>query len=352
MDSNKPDLAKSLVSLKDKAAALPRIDVKALGAKAKAGLSRIDLTRVRETAARMKESGAKLADLRRPDAAAALERLKAAKDSLARGAQQAREQMPRALGDVVPKARQWADRIVEAVPRRAPAPTAADAQDPALDPIADAAPVTDTRPVDRPRVGPQVTTDTRTTAQRPILLRMLPLLLAMFAGGIVHIVATFAAPFFSPGSAWKRLSVLAATPNRMLLLPAVGPNAMPLPFLTPDMRYALCRYDLALGAVQVDVVLPDPGWSLALYTPHSDNFYAVPAQQQRSTELSFQIVAASDRLIQLAPGVRRADVNLTQVTSPTREGLVVIRAPVRGVAYQAEAERILRGASCRQTRTN
>jgi hypothetical protein len=50
--------------------------------------------------------------------------------------------------------------------------------------------------------------------------------------------------------------------------------------------------------------------------------------------------------------VRRADVNLTQVTSPTREGLVVIRAPVRGVAYQAEAERILRGASCRQTRTN
>ncbi|MBV1695053.1 MAG: hypothetical protein KGP27_11380 [Hyphomicrobiales bacterium] len=171
------------------------------------------------------------------------------------------------------------------------------------------------------------------------------LLTAAVAGGILHILVVLAVPTLGWGSAFSRLA--ADLPlNKMVILPASAPGRSVLPFLAPDMRYAMCRYEVIGGPVKVTATLPEVGWSLAVYTPQGDNFYAAPAHETRRTDLAFTLLPASDRLINLTPGQRRADVDIGSVTSPSREGLIVLRAPVKGESYLSTLEPFLRSASC------
>lgn len=192
-------------------------------------------------------------------------------------------------------------------------------------------------------------TTTRTTSaprrrRTPLSLAMLGT--ALVTGGILHILTTFAVPMMNVGSAFDRLKWQLDT-NAMKILEPDAIGGLPLPFLSPDNRYAMCRYDISQGAVHVTASLPDIGWSLTLYTPQGDNFYAVPGQEGRTTEANFNIVPASDRLLLPVPGQRRSDTDASQVTSPTREGLVVVRAPHRGAAHQHATDLALRRVTCR-----
>jgi uncharacterized membrane protein len=171
---------------------------------------------------------------------------------------------------------------------------------------------------------------------------------ALTAGGVLHILTTFAVPWMNTSSAFERLRAKLET-NAMRVFPADANGQTPLPFLSADLRYAMCRYDLTANSVIVSATLPDIGWSLALYTPQGDNFYAVPGQDGRVVTAQFTLNTASDRLLLPVPGVRRSDTDATQVTSPNREGLVVIRAPNLGPAQQASVEDALKRSTCRTT---
>jgi uncharacterized membrane protein len=184
----------------------------------------------------------------------------------------------------------------------------------------------------------------RQAGRRRLALGFGTLLTALVTGGIIHIALTFAIPALRWGSAYDRLRGMLQINTMRLVGTEQQPS--PLPFLSPDMRYAMCRYDIGSGPVTVAATLPDVGWSLTLYTPQGDNFYAVPGQEGRVIDAAFTILPASDRLINLAPGVRKTDVDVTQVTSPQREGLVVIRAPQKGAAFQAAMLATLAKATC------
>jgi uncharacterized membrane protein len=182
-------------------------------------------------------------------------------------------------------------------------------------------------------------------ARRPIFSLGL-ILTALTAGGVLHILTTFGIPTINTGSAYERLK-WQLEPNTIRVMPVDANGETPLPFLTADMRYAMCRYDITQTSVQISATLPDVGWSLALYTPQGDNFYAVPGQDGRVVTAAFTINSASDRLLLPVPGVRRTDTDAAQVTSPQREGLLVIRAPNKGPAYLPAVEAALKGATCR-----
>ena len=181
---------------------------------------------------------------------------------------------------------------------------------------------------------------------RRVTLSFAMLATALVSGAVLHIVTTFAIPAINSGSAYDRIKFQLDL-NAMKVIQPDAAGAMPLPFLSPDMRYAFCRFDITGGPVTVSAVLPEAGWSLALYTPQGDNFYAVPGQEARAVEVVFNISPASDRLLIPVPGQRRADVDAAQVTSPSREGLVVIRAPNKGTASAPMTEQALRRATCR-----
>lgn len=170
---------------------------------------------------------------------------------------------------------------------------------------------------------------------------------ALVCGGIVHITATLLVPHFATGNAVQKL--IADLPvNRMRLLPATSPESQPLPFMSPDMRYAVCRFDIGSGPIAVNALLPDKGWSLALYTTDGDNFYAVPAPDARRAEVSFVLVPPIERPTFgfLHLGRAAAEVSASEIAVPQREGLVVVRASLRGQAYAKEVEAQLARASC------
>jgi uncharacterized membrane protein len=168
----------------------------------------------------------------------------------------------------------------------------------------------------------------------------------LFAAGVAHIVTVFALPLIGATSAFERLRPQLPV-NAMTVLAPAAPGGTHIPFLSPDVRYAMCRYDLSGGPVVVSATLPEAGWTLAIHAPDGENFYLVPGQEQRRTEIAFTITRSNERSLIAAPGVRRNDVDATQVTSPRPEGLVVLRAPVRGLAFRDETETILKTATCR-----
>ena len=168
---------------------------------------------------------------------------------------------------------------------------------------------------------------------------------ALVSGGIIHITATLIMPRFATASAYHRLAAQLPA-NRMRVLPAATVDNQPLPFIGPDVRLAVCRYDVSDGPVTVTAQLPDRGWTLGLYTPTGDNFYVIPAQDFRRAEVNFRLAPQTDRFLGFINLGRTADTSASEVTVPQARGLIVLRAPIRGRAYQAEAEAILGRAQC------
>lgn len=171
-------------------------------------------------------------------------------------------------------------------------------------------------------------------------------LAALVAIAILHICATLAAPHLASAPAYSRLA--AALPvNTMKLLPPVTRAAQPLPFLAPDARYAMCRFDTSKSPVALHAVLPDVGWSLAIYTPAGDNIYAATGQASQETSAAIKLVPSGDRFTGLTPELRGLAPSTRQELSiAVRQGVAIVRAPDRGTAYQGMIEAVLAAASC------
>jgi len=127
------------------------------------------------------------------------------------------------------------------------------------------------------------------------------------------------------------------------VLPLQAPGRQILPFLPPDMLYAMCRYDLSGGSVAVSAGVLDAGWALSLHTPDGRNLYVLPGQPQRRVDVSFVIVPTGP---DAPPPPRRESPADTQIASPTLDGVAILRAPIRGLAWMAETEAVLRTARC------
>lgn len=171
-------------------------------------------------------------------------------------------------------------------------------------------------------------------------------LLALVAGAMIHISATLVIPHFAKASAFQRLSQSLPL-NRMRILPPADADNQPLPYLGPDMRLAVCRYDVSDGPVEITMALPDKGWALGLYSRMGDNFYVMPAQENRSTDITLTLIPPGERSFSLLTlGGRTSVTSISQVEVPEMEGFVVIRAPLRGRAFAGEIEQTLKRAQC------
>jgi uncharacterized membrane protein len=169
-------------------------------------------------------------------------------------------------------------------------------------------------------------------------------LAALLVGGLLHIGLVMALPIrHGNGSMQHIKGTLPA--NRMVIVPAPAPGRQPLAFMVPDAAYALCRFDLSVDSLRVSTALLDQGWVLSLHTSAGDNFYVMPGQTKR-TDVAFVLmpgVAALD----VGPVPRRFGTSgEVQIPSPSAEGLVVVRAPYKGLAYRAQTEAALAQTVC------
>ena len=75
----------------------------------------------------------------------------------------------------------------------------------------------------------------------------------------------------------------------------------------------------------------------------------MPAQQLRRSEVSLLVVPGGDRLSEFSPAAAPRQRAETQIASPSAEGLIVVRAPLKGLAWRAETEAILSRAHARRS---
>jgi uncharacterized membrane protein len=176
--------------------------------------------------------------------------------------------------------------------------------------------------------------------------RLRVLLVAVLLAGILHILATLAAPRLAGSTPIARLSPMAPL-HKFMVHPPLTPQNQPLPFMAPDMRYAMCRYDTSKGPVVVTARLPGRGWALALYSPEGDNFYTAVGQEAQTTDITLQLEPIADRFLGLTPEARgKVSEATASLSLTTGKGLAVVRAPDRGLAYASETEAALKRATC------
>ena len=132
--------------------------------------------------------------------------------------------------------------------------------------------------------------------------------------------------------------------------PFAAAEAQVLPFLSPDARYAMCRFSTANGPVAVKAALLGPGWVLTVYSETGESLNtSLAAPSRPRTDVSLKLMPSDDRFMGLTPQARGIRTRATSALPVgARSGLVVVRAPDRGQAYRELHDAALLQASCRQ----
>jgi uncharacterized membrane protein len=168
---------------------------------------------------------------------------------------------------------------------------------------------------------------------------------ALLLGGIVHLSTVLAMPTAATQDAYSRLERITPV-NAVVPLIAPSPQDATMPFMDPAFAVAICRYDLGGGALKLNAPLSQAYTSVTFYTRNSVAYYAINdrAAGRRAIELDLMTpeqhaqvpeeedVTAADRLI---------------IDTPTRSGLIVLRALAPEPSLMAMARRALAGAQCR-----
>lgn len=166
----------------------------------------------------------------------------------------------------------------------------------------------------------------------------------LLLGGILHIGVVLTTPGSASDTAVKRLLDVAPV-NAALALPAVTPETQLFAFMAPDVRYAVCRYDISKDPLSVRTPLLDGTWSIALYDDLGQNFYTITGAdlQRREAEL---ILAPSEDGSTALPFGNDAPTTAITVSVPQTKGLVVVRAPASQTALSAEIDRAFSQVRC------
>lgn len=170
---------------------------------------------------------------------------------------------------------------------------------------------------------------------------------AVFAAGAIHILTIFAMPHLARKDAWARLSEISGE-NQMYVLPAAeaGEPDPPLPLMSPDLGYAFCRFNLRESNVVVRAEFSEPAWNVSVYTRHGENFYLITGADARRKELRL-LITPRDRLSEEA-STEETEEGEEQIIiiSPSQEGVVMVRAPIRGASYRERTFAALRKVTC------
>ncbi len=162
--------------------------------------------------------------------------------------------------------------------------------------------------------------------------------------GIVHILAVLNLPSLAPKSAWFRLRHDVPV-NKMLLLSKLDEKPSLLPMMAPDVRYAICRYDLTNGPVTVRTKIPHELFSVAAYDQLGQNFYVISGASLQREELYLVVTRNTNTAEEEVSASEKSD-DVVVINSANAKGVLLLRVPVAGPAYEQQTEELLKKATC------
>lgn len=173
---------------------------------------------------------------------------------------------------------------------------------------------------------------------------LLWLLGAVLLGGIVHLSTVLALPRAATLNAYSRLTPLAPI-NTVVMLPAPSAQVAIVPFMDPAFATAVCRYDLHEGPIKLDAPIGQAYTSVTFYTRNSIAYYAINDRAAGRHAIELDLMTAE----QHAQMPEEEDVTAADrliIESPTRTGLIVLRALAPEPGLMPMARRALSGAHC------
>jgi uncharacterized membrane protein len=180
------------------------------------------------------------------------------------------------------------------------------------------------------------------------IVPMWPWLLAtFFCAGIIHISTVFAVPHLATQDAWSRLKAITSE-NQLYLLPSANSEVTSvLPYMLPDVAYAVCRYDLTKNNLLVHTALADATWNIAISDRYGENFYFISGAEAKRRKWRLLLVPKT-RLSEEVSTERSEEGEKQKIVPTTNlKGLVVIRAPMRGPSFAGDTINILQNAQCK-----
>ena len=119
-----------------------------------------------------------------------------------------------------------------------------------------------------------------------------------------------------------------------------------MPKLAPDVRYAMCLFDLTEGPIYLRANVPDELWLIAFYTPIGENFYTAVGSDMKRSNVDLVVTTEDQSIADATGNSAEALENLVVVNSPVSKGVALIRAPLAGASRSFEAERALEATYC------
>ena len=169
--------------------------------------------------------------------------------------------------------------------------------------------------------------------------------MAIVLAGLIHVIAVLTLPLLAPRTAYARLADLGPA-NTIIKLPALERGQQVMPKLAPDVRYAMCLFDLTEGPIYLRANVPDELWLIAFYTPIGENFYTVVGSDMKRNNVVLVVTTEDQSVADATSSSAEALENLVVVNSPVSKGIALIRAPLAGLSRSFEAERALEAAYC------
>jgi len=172
----------------------------------------------------------------------------------------------------------------------------------------------------------------------------IPLIAGLVLGGVVHIVTTLTMPRFASEDAFARLARL-GPPNVVQIIPDSTPTQAVLPRLDPSFLSAVCVYDLSASGLRVRVPTTPDYTSISFYTRYGLAYYALNDHAAGARTIELQLMTPAQRAA-LPEDEEITAADRLIIESPTREGIVMIRALVRERALRDSVRKQLAEASC------
>ena len=171
------------------------------------------------------------------------------------------------------------------------------------------------------------------------------LLAGALLGGIVHLVAVLALPHTATQDAFIRLAQITQV-NTVTAVPQPTPQSEVMPFMDPAFASSVCRYDLSAGPIKLAVPVSPAYTSVSFYTRRGVAYYAINDRAAGRRLIELQLMTSAQRAdLPDDEDVTAADRLI--VESPTKTGLILMRALAPEPGLMAATRAVLNRATCR-----